>query len=352
MYYELIFIFALSFAVLFLSRKVAKRVGLVDAPNARKLHAGAIPLVGGVTFYILLVSFLLVHPDAVRYSGLLILCITILIVTGVLDDRFELSARIRLIIEAVVTLIMVYGMNIELSTVGDILGFGAINLGDSLSLIITVFAVIGIINAFNMVDGIDGLLGVLSIVTFGSLSIFFYNNNSTSLAYFCIVLICILLPYIAMNVGLLGRQRKVFMGDAGSMVIGFLVVWLLLYGTQTVDKEALKPVTALWIIAIPLMDMVSIIIRRVKKGKSPFKPDRGHLHHIFQRLGFSTLQTLFIILFISASMAAFGMFGEFLGIPELVMFILFVATFYVYNLSLSKTWKVTKRIKKFTKKFN
>ena len=132
------------------------------------------------------------------------------------------------------------------------------------------------------------------------------------------------------------------MGDAGSMMIGFTVIWLLIGASQADDSPMIRPVTALWLIAIPLMDMVSIMIRRVKQGKSPFKPDRDHLHHVCQRLGFSSLQTLGLISLIASLFAGIGILGEIFLIPEYVMFYSFIIIFIVYlsiliNLFSSKT---------------
>ena len=93
-----------------------------------------------------------------------------------------------------------------------------------------------------------------------------------------VVFIVAIIPYILMNLGILGRERKVFMGDAGSMMIGFTVIWLLLGASQDPSGSLMRPITALWLIAVPLMDMAAIMFRRVRRGVSPFKPDREHLH--------------------------------------------------------------------------
>ncbi|MFA0071872.1 undecaprenyl-phosphate alpha-N-acetylglucosaminyl 1-phosphate transferase, partial [Vibrio breoganii] len=106
-------------------------------------------------------------------------------------------------------------------------------------------------------------------------------DSQHGLAYLCVVFIVAIIPYILMNLGILGRERKVFMGDAGSMMIGFTVIWLLLGASQDPSESLMRPITALWLIAVPLMDMAAIMFRRVRRGVSPFKPDREHLHHIF-----------------------------------------------------------------------
>ncbi|WP_061007834.1 UDP-N-acetylglucosamine--undecaprenyl-phosphate N-acetylglucosaminephosphotransferase [Vibrio sp. CUB2] len=338
---ELSFIFFSSFATLFLMRKVAKRVGLVDKPNARKLHSGAIPLVGGISICLVLAQYLTFNPETIEYSWLYLTCICTLTIIGAVDDKIDLSFKIRMGIQAALSIAMMKIAGIELHSLGNMFGFGEISLG-WFGGIITVLAVIGAINAFNMVDGIDGLLGGLSIVTFGALAFLLQVDSQHGLAYLCVVIIVAMLPYIFMNLGILGRERKVFMGDAGSMMIGFTVIWLLLGVSQTEQTEPLmRPVTALWLIALPLMDMAAIMIRRVRRGNSPFKPDREHLHHIFQRLGLGPRQTLVAICTIALAFASFGIYGESSNLPEVVMFALFIGCFVGYATTLAYVWRIT-----------
>ncbi|KAA1162028.1 undecaprenyl-phosphate alpha-N-acetylglucosaminyl 1-phosphate transferase [Pseudoalteromonas fuliginea] len=329
MFLDLIFTFFIAFAILFLMRKVARRLGLVDKPSGRKVHTGNVPLVGGLAICITIVQYVYSHPNMINHAGLYMLCITGLTAVGALDDRFDLSVKIRMVVQAMISFAMIYFANAQLFSLGDLLGFGDIHLSYAGGFI-TVLGVIGCINAFNMVDGIDGLLGGLSIVTFGSIGILLALSGEQSLSYLCLLLVVCMVPYIVMNLGLIGRKRKVFMGDAGSMMIGFTVIWLLIGASQTEGNPMIRPVTALWLIAVPLMDMVAIMVRRVKHGKSPFKPDREHLHHICQRLGFSSIQTLALICFIATVFATIGIVGEFLLVPEFVMFYGFIAIFTVY----------------------
>ena len=106
-----------------------------------------------------------------------------------------------------------------------------------------------------------------------------------------------------LNLGILGRRYKVFMGDAGSTLIGFTVIWILLETTQG-KTHPISPVTALWIIAIPLMDMVAIMYRRLRKGMSPFSPDRQHIHHLIMRAGFTSRQAFVLITLAAALLAS------------------------------------------------
>lgn len=330
-------------------RKVANKIDLVDKPGARKHHDGAIPLVGGISICLSISQFIVFKPNVIPHSNLFLTSIILLTIIGALDDKFELSVKVRLVIQAVLSIVMLGIADIELLHIGNLMGNGDINLG-ILGPFATIFAVIGAINAFNMVDGIDGLLGGLSIITFAGISILLRVDGQNGLSYLCLVFIVAMVPYVFMNLGILGRKRKVFMGDAGSMMIGFTVIWLLLGASQEASEPLIRPITALWLIAVPLMDMAAIMLRRIRRGVSPFKPDREHLHHIFQRLGFSSRQTLFSICTFASCYAAFGIYGELYAVAESTMFILFMVCFGVYTTLLSYVWQITSFLRRIRKK--
>ena len=133
------------------------------------------------------------------------------------------------------------------------------------------------------------------------------------------------------------------------MLIGLTVIWLLIIGTQS-DTASFRPVTALWVIAVPLMDMVAIMIRRIRKGQSPFMADREHLHHIFLRLGLNSRQALVLITSLASMLATIGIVGEYLMVPDLVMLVLFLLIFSLYSLSLQYIWRITRFIKRYKAK--
>ncbi|MDC4167536.1 UDP-N-acetylglucosamine--undecaprenyl-phosphate N-acetylglucosaminephosphotransferase [Photobacterium damselae] len=337
----------MCFATLFIMRKVAKKIGLVDKPNARKLHQGVIPLVGGISVYLsLLVGFTLYLPMAPSLQ-LYLSCAAVLIVLGAFDDYFDISFKIRLVVQAGISLAMILIGGHSLHNLGFLMGSEIIALGEIAGSIITIIAVIGAINAFNMADGIDGLLGGLASVTFTALGTVFYISGNSYLATVCLLIVTALIPYIMLNLGFpLGRRFKVFMGDAGSMFIGFSVVWMLIRGTQEPEVIAFKPVTALWLIAIPLMDMATIMVRRIRKGHSPFKPDREHLHHICQCIGLSPLMTLFVICFMASICAGVGIWADLSGVAESTMFIAFLILFVIYFIVISYIWRITTWVNK------
>lgn len=173
-----------------------------------------------------------------------------------------------------------------------------------------------------------------------SIAILFIMSGQTNYLSCPLILVTATLPYLIFNLGLFNRwlksenkTKKNFMGDAGSMFVGLSVIWLLTLGIQG-EQVSFNPVTALWICAIPIMDMAAIIIRRYKNGKSPFKPDRDHLHHILPRVGFTAHQTLIIISSAAAIMSAIGLAGEYFNIPEVIMLVGFLVMFAGYVLTL------------------
>jgi len=341
---EYILFFLVSFVILFCFRKLAKKINLVDRPNERKLHQGLVPLVGGISIYFTLMLALWFKPDLLIHSEVYVLCASVLVLMGAFDDKYDVDYRIRLVVQILISCAMIFAAGLSLKSLGHIIFSYEIDLGP-LGYIITIFAVLGAINAFNMVDGIDGLLGGLTIVTFGALAYISYVDGQLLLARFCLLMMIVVIPYICLNLGFpFGVRKKVFMGDAGSMLIGFTVIWVLLQGTQG-PKAQMTPVTALWLISIPLMDMTCTMVRRIRKGVSPFKPDREHLHHICLRAGLSSHQALVVICGIATLLAVAGITLEYGGVPEWISLLLFILIFFLYYQLLNNIWRILAKIK-------
>jgi UDP-GlcNAc:undecaprenyl-phosphate GlcNAc-1-phosphate transferase len=324
-----------SLVAIKLFKPVAVEVGLVDKPNARKLHSGHIPLIGGIAIFIaVLFSSFFFLPNTIELRMYLIAS-AMMVFIGALDDKFDLRVRVRIVGQIIIASLMIYGIGSYIENLGNIFGYGDVHLG-SMGVFFTYFCIIVAINAFNMVDGIDGLIGALSMNTFTALAILFILSGQTDYVSYPLIIAAAIIPYLIYNLGLFQKQtKKIFMGDAGSMFIGLSVIWLLTLGSQG-DNAAFRPVTALWICAIPLMDMLSIVIRRVQNGRSPFKPDRDHLHHLLQRKGLSTKQTLVVITSASVVFSTFGISGEILNINDVIMLGLFVSAFIIYHYLLKK----------------
>lgn len=327
------FCFALIAIKIF--KPIAIEIGLVDKPSERKQHSGHIPLIGGISIFLaVLAASLLWLPNTLELRMYLIAS-AMMVFIGALDDKFDLRVRIRIIGQVIIASLMIYGVGGYISNLGDIFGFGEVTLGP-FGILFTYISIIVVINAYNMIDGIDGLIGSLSINTFVSIAILFIMSGEKNYLSYPLILATATLPYLIFNLNLAEKlfdkeSKKIFMGDAGSMFVGLSVIWLLCMGTQG-EQASFRPVTALWICAVPLMDMLAIVVRRYKNGKSPFKPDRDHLHHILQRAGLSQSQTLAVISLAAFLMSLVGLFGEYLSVADSFMLIGFIIMFITYNL--------------------
>jgi UDP-GlcNAc:undecaprenyl-phosphate GlcNAc-1-phosphate transferase len=193
--------------------------------------------------------------------------------------------------------------------------------------------VIGLLNAFNMMDGIDGLAGGLSLVTIGT--ILLYSNSTIIHGPIALMLLTsiALLPYLATNLGLAGR--KVFLGDAGSMVLGYLFAWTLIDFSQSTPQH-LSPIDVLWCVALPVLDTLAVMYRRLRQGKSPFKPDRGHIHHIILGTGLGPRRTLACLIALAATLAFFGSIIRMFGIE--INLLAFAALLTGYVAMVTRIW--------------
>jgi len=326
--------FCFAFLAIKLFKPIAIEIGLVDKPNERKLHSGHIPIIGGISVFLaVLASSLLLLPDTIELRMYLIAS-AMMVFIGTLDDKYDLRVRVRIVGQLIIASLMIYGAGGYISNLGDLFGFGDVVLGP-IGIVFTYLSIIVVINAYNMVDGIDGLIGSLSINTFTSIAVLLLISEQTHYLSYPLILSAAILPYLVFNLGLFdgffkNETQKIFMGDAGSMFVGLSVIWLLTMGTQG-EQASFRPVTALWVCAVPLMDMLSIVLRRYRNGKSPFKPDRDHLHHILQRSGFSSHQTLLAITSLAVTMSVIGLAGEYFNIAEVFMLLSFLIFFVLYN---------------------
>lgn len=319
----------------FVLRPIANSVGLVDKPGNRKQHVGNIPLIGGLAIYaaITICSFALTPFDA-NYK-MYLLSTSFMVLMGALDDYHDLDARLRLIAQFLIGSIMVFGANLYIHNLGAIFGSEIIELG-AFGQLFTVLCVVTCINAFNMTDGVDGLVGAISINTFISIGILAIYSNVQFDMSFTSILIGAVFAFMFFNFGeFKGGKYKIFMGDAGSMLMGLTVIWLITYSTQG-EQGILSPITAVWIIAIPLMDMFCVMLRRVKSGYSPLKASRDHLHHILIFNGLTNLQTTLTILVLSIVFSFIGILSEIYAVAESFMTVFFVITFICYNIIMTR----------------
>lgn len=320
-----------TLVAIFSLRPLALRVGLVDRPDARKCHKGRIPLIGGLCFFLGLVAGLSYLGAIDRFVVALLGASAVIMLTGLLDDLYDLSVKTRLIVQVAAASGVIAATGVYIDSLGQMFGQSDLRL-HAVGIPLTIIAVVGLMNAFNMLDGIDGLAGGLTIV--GILAILVFSTGTGWQALGVLLLLQILLvamvPYLGVNLGW-PDGRKIFMGDAGSTVVGFLLAWCLIYLSQR-HIGRMVPVDVLWCIAIPVMDTVGVMARRIRLGRSPFKPDRQHLHHLLLDAGYSQRAALVLIIGSGGLLAMLGY--SLRGVPALLSLTIFAGILALYILRL------------------
>ena len=273
---------------LYLLKPMAMHVGLVDTPGGRKKHLIAVPLIGGIAIFMGLCFSLLALDISLRdYRGLLAGS-AILLLLGILDDFRELRPRVRLIGQCMAAILLMQSGHLMINQLGNLFFFGGVNLG-VWSVVVTILFVLGIINATNMIDGNDGLAGA---VVLGQGALFLLISrvfHETAHADVLCLFLASIFVFLAYNFPLPWQKHaRVFLGDAGSTLLGFIIAWFavnLLQSSLSLAYMHYNPVTILWVLAYPLFDLTSVIFHRLRSGNSPFLPSRDHLHFMLIDLG-------------------------------------------------------------------
>ena len=285
--------------------KYARAHGIVDNPNARKLQRVPIPVMGGVVVYagILIGSIILnmfMHSQIMVYG---LMGMTMMMVIGVWDDIKDISATLRFVIE--IALVTVFILVTD-TYIDDFHGLWGVNaLPAWVSYPLSIVGGVGIINAVNLIDGVDGYssgYGMLACMCFG---LAFWTVWSMTMVCLTMIVIGALLPFFLHNV--FGVKSKMFIGDGGTLMLGMLMTvytFFALSSNQRCDSLEDKGIGlvafVLAVLCIPVFDTLRVMTLRIMRGKSPFKPDKTHLHHLFIDMGFSHLGAALFILFINA----------------------------------------------------
>ena len=278
--------FALTTVSLLLLQPVAAKLNLLDHPNdARKHHAHPTPITGGLAILIgCLVAFFGLQANTATMQAFSAAAI-LLVVIGLYDDLHDLRWYWRILAQVLAALLMIYWGGVRVEQIGPTLGLGPMSLG-WLSVPFTVFATVGLINAMNMIDGADGLAGSLGLAALLMLAAASLYAGNALLASRLSVLCGALAGFLIWNVRLPWRPRaKVFLGNAGSALLGLVIAWSAFRLTQN-PQHPVNPVLALWLLPIPVMDCLILIVRRLQEGRSPFSAGRDHIHHFMQDAGF------------------------------------------------------------------
>lgn len=328
------------FAALFVLPKlsyIATRIGLVDLPNERKVHRIPRPLVGGLGIVISATfsSLLFISLQGLRgyFSGL-----ALLLLVGFFDDFMEVGHRQKFVAQIAATALLMYLSHIYLSNFGDLLGFGEIAVPEKIYWIVwfvTIFCVVGVTNAINMIDGLDGLAGGVSFIAFISFAVLASFAGNGSLILLNLAFAGAILGFLKYN----WSPARLFMGDAGSLCLGFSLSFMAIGLTQ-IKPVVIHPVMMLLVLAVPISDTITVMIRRIVARKSPFAPDKTHLHHTLIGVGYKGERVVAIILFLCLVFSAIAMLGVIYEVPDKVLFLVFLVYFILNYWSVTLVQKI------------
>lgn len=342
-----------GFVFIPLTLNFCKAKGLYDIPNQRKLHHNLIPRLGGITFIpsmviaALIAIFTLDNDPALQqrvplnlWSILFFFSLTIIYVVGIIDDLVGLGAKVKFAAQVAAAVLMpVAGLSVN-----NLYGFcGIYDIPLYIGIPLTVFVIVFISNAINLIDGIDGLAAGLSFI---ALIGFLYGYAHQGLNSYCIIisgLAGVLIPYLYFNIlGKAEKNRKIFMGDSGSLTLGFILGFLFVKFTM-VNGEAmpynpLRMLLAYSLLIVPVFDVVRVILHRLHYHAPLFKADKSHIHHKLMRAGCTMHQALAVIITISLAYLALNLaLYPLMGITAII--VTDVVLYTLFNIALNSKIK-------------
>lgn len=304
--YGISFAIALVIALVMtpLVKRFAFAVGAIDKPNYRKVHTRIMPRLGGLAIYVAFVGAVLIAlpfiPEGTLrgYDYNMIRAIlvggSIIVLVGGLDDRFELSAKVKLLGQIAAACVVVFGFGVKIDLLNVPFGEAMQPVASWLSIPLTILWIVGVTNAINLIDGLDGLAAGVSGIATATVLVMAAIMGFVPVILLSTILLGGIVGFLYYNF----HPAKIFMGDSGALFLGFCLATLSMLGFKQVAIVSF--VTPLLIIGVPLSDTFFAIVRRWRSKQPIFAPDKSHLHHCLQELGFSHRRTVLIIWAIAA----------------------------------------------------
>ncbi len=300
---KLIFTFSTTLFFIALLIKNAKILGLVDIPNERSSHTKITPRGAGIGFgFSFFITIILFHFSLFLENWMIFLAIFLVFLVGILDDHKDTSPKAKFYIIFLATFLL-FLSDISINSLGDFFGF-EISLW-YFALPFTMFALAGFTNALNLIDGLDGLAGTVAIVILLSFLYIAHAHDDALMIILCRVTIISLLAFLMFN----WNPAKIFMGDSGSLFLGFIISVV-----AVMSLKYIHPITVFYLAAIPIVDTLVVMVRRIRKGISPFSPDKTHIHHIL--LGFFRKKVKKTVYFIVLMQILFSLTGLMLAMSS------------------------------------
>ena len=279
--------------------RLAKWLEIYDLPGPRKVHQWPVPRVGGMAMAVgAFVPILLWAPQGPMIRAYLMGAL-VLVAFGIADDWKGLSFKVKFVAQIAAALIAIFYGDVRIVRLGDLLP-GEMDLGYWVSVILTLVTIVGVTNAINLADGLDGLAGGICMLAFCCIGYLAYTVQDAG----------VLLPMAALVGAIVGFLRfntypaTLFMGDTGSMLLGFSAIFFVLALTQ--GEGGLSPLLPLVILGFPVLDTLSVMVERIAQGQSPFSADKRHFHHRLMRMGLYHTESVFGIYVIQAALVTVG----------------------------------------------
>ncbi len=275
----------------------AHTLDLLDIPNERSHHCSTVPRGGGIGFVMaFFIAILFFKFQIFLEFWYIFLSIFFVFGVGVVDDRYEVSARLKFIV-IFVAVILLSANQFYISTLGNWFGF-SLNLPVWLAVLFTLFAIAGATNALNLIDGLDGLSSSISLVIIISFYLLGLKHHDEFMQVLSAFSIASIIGFLILN----WHPAKIFMGDSGSLTLGFIISIL---AVRSIDY--IHPVAIVYLMAIPILDTLIVMVRRIRRGRSPFSPDKTHLHHILVK--FFDMNVRKTVIFLTLLQIMFGGIG-------------------------------------------
>lgn len=317
--------------------EIAVERNFVVKPNKRTSHEGIIPNIGGINIFIsFLLTVFLLSSSLFNELHFSIIGIFIILIVGFVDDLIDLKPGWKLFGECVSAFFLIVVSDVRLSHLHGFMGINELPMGASYCLSFFVFAVI--VNALNLIDGIDGLASGLGILYCLFFAIYFNLTSNINLAISAFTMVGSLAIFFIYNV--FGGNKKIFMGDSGSLLLGYMIVLYVfefckMNAYHSVPEQfymSAAPSVAICVLLVPLFDTMRVVLTRIKKGVSPFQPDKNHIHHLLLKIGLKHRQVTFVLLIISLAFICLGIIGRNWSIGLLVLIVFLLACILTYIL--------------------
>ncbi|MBL7780867.1 MAG: undecaprenyl/decaprenyl-phosphate alpha-N-acetylglucosaminyl 1-phosphate transferase [Saprospiraceae bacterium] len=321
--------FTLTYMIIPIIIRVAKERRLYDAPNERSAHVEPTPSLGGIAIFAGTVCAIVLWTPMQSFGVLqyILAAFILIFLTGILDDLVPMSPTKKLSGQMLVSIILAYKANVRITSLFGL--FGIYELPEITSFSLSIIAIIGIINAFNLIDGINGLAGSIGLwacLLWGS---WFAITGVPAMAVLAFSLAGAIVAFLKYNL----TPAKIFMGDTGSLFIGMVCAVLAINFIEINSRPNAgaplhfdtAPVIAVGVLIFPLFDTVRVFARRILNGKSPFSPDRNHIHHLLLNVGWSHSQATVLLVGISVVFTLLALLLRSLGTIQMLFVLIGLA---------------------------